>query len=59
MEVKECEGLKMLKKQLLLFPGLNGLMPWHSYAKVNPTKVNKDFRIHPHLQSLKLSKFTH
>ena len=37
MEVKECEGLKMLKKQLLLFPGLNGLMPWHSYAKVNPT----------------------
>ena len=36
MEVKEFERLKMLKKQLLQFPGLNGLMPWHLICQRKP-----------------------
>ena len=36
MEVKEFERLKMLKKQLLQFPGLNGLLPWHLICQRKP-----------------------
>ena len=36
MELKEFERLKMLKKQLLQFPGLNGLMPWHLICQRKP-----------------------